>query len=100
MASEGTPELWENMWNPEFPARLGAEQCIYPAGGGLVFATVRGKGTEDTELMVKTHKIRAAPEMLAVLEWIADGSWNDGPGSWAVLDRRVEEVIAKAKGEA
>ena len=24
---------------------------------------------------------------------------NDGPGSWVVLDRRVEEVIAKAKGE-
>ena len=38
--------------------------------------------------------------MLATLEWIADGSWNDGPGSWAVLDRRVEATIAKARGEA
>lgn len=38
-------------------------------------------------------------EMLDVLEWIERGDWNDGPGSWAVLDRRVSEVIAKARGE-
>ena len=30
--------------------------------------------------------------MLELLEWIVDGGWND-PGSWVVLDRRVEEVI-------
>ena len=41
----------------------------------------------------------ASLEMLELLEWIVDGGWNDGPGSWVMLDRRVEEVIAKAKGE-
>ena len=43
--------------------------------------------------------VSAAPDMLELLEWIIDGGWNDGPGSWMMLDRRVEEVIAKAKGE-
>ena len=44
--------------------------------------------------------IAAVPEMLETLEWILDGGWNDGPGSWANLERRVEAVIAKARGEA
>ena len=43
--------------------------------------------------------IAVSREMLELLEWIERGDWNDGPGSWAVLDRRVSEIIAKARGE-
>ena len=52
-----------------------------------------------------TRLIAAAPEtaeqrdeLLATLEWIIGDSWNDGIGSWAHVQRRVEEAIAKAKG--
>lgn len=41
----------------------------------------------------------AAPEMLETLEWVLDDNWNDGIGSWATVQRRLEAVIAKAKGE-
>ena len=54
---------------------------------------------DPVEVMANCTAIAAAPEMLETLEWILDGGWNDGPGSWATLDRRLEEVIAKARGE-
>ena len=66
---------------------------IYDRENPFPIATVSGaKIDANARLMV------AAPDMLEVLEWIERGDWNDGPGSWAVLDRRVSEAIAKAKG--
>ena len=68
---------------------------VYHHGVSVASLNMRHLPTAE----VNAHLIAAAPEMLELLEWIIDGGWNDGPGSWVVLDRRVEEVIAKAKGE-
>ena len=40
-----------------------------------------------------------APTMLETLRWVVNQDWNDGPGSWVHLERRLEEVIAMAEEE-